>query len=1035
MISAFVKFCLHRRPVALAVVLAVSAYGFYSARRLSVEAYPDIGDVTARVITQYSGHAAEEVEKQITIPLERELNGIPGLHVMRSRSTFALSIVDLVFEDGTEDYFQRQRVQERISEVELPEGVRAVLQPLTSPTGEIYRYTVESNLRDARELRDLHDWVVMRRLKQVAGVCDISPFGGESYQFQALIDPDKLAKHNVALREVTEAIEAGNANAGGSILVRGEQSFVVRGLGTIQSLQDLENVVVTQKNGTPVFVRDLGRCEMGVLERKGIFGKDDNDDAVSGIILMLRGSNPSVVLEGIHRQVGELNTKILPPDVKVVPYLDRTELVETTLRTVTRTLLEGMGLVVIVMILFLGNLRGALLVSLTIPFSLLFAFAMMHWTNIPANLLSLGAIDFGIIVNASIILMEVILRRREQQPGEVMSEDTAFKAALEVARPIFFGTLIIIMGYLPLFAFERVEKKLFTPMAFTIGYALVGGLLFALAAIPAMTFLTYRKKGKSWRNPVFEWLRLRYDAVLARIVKRPGLAIWPGVGAAVLAAVMAFKTGREFLPYLDEGSIWIQVEMPAGISIEKATEMSRDFRRVVREFPEVSFVATQTGRTDDGTDPWSFSHIESCVGLKPYSQWGGDKQALIKRMGDKLRAEVPGMKFSFAQPIIDMVYDMIAGAHSELVVKLYGENLDEARPVAEKIVSVLQGIPGAVDVAIDQEPPLPQVQIKIDRMAAARHGISVADISDFIETAIGGRAVTSVYVGEKSYDVAVRFIESARGTPESLGHLTIAAPNGARIPLSQLAGVKLSVGESMITREMGRRHLTIKLNLSDRDLASFFAEARKTIEEKVEYNHEKYDLAWGGSYENQQRAQSRMLVIIPAVLGLIFLLLFVAFGHARMSLVIMLTVPLSLLGGFAALWLRGMTLNVSSAVGFIALFGVVVENGVIMTDNINRWRAGGHPLPESVRRGARERLRPVLMMASVAALGLLPAALSRSIGSDVQRPLATVVVGGLVTATILTLVVLPAVYYVVERRFKPDAHPATKPTTPETHNT
>ena len=560
-------------------------------------------------------------------------------------------------------------------------------------------------------------------------------------------------------------------------------------------------------------------------------------------------------------------------------------------------------------------------------------------------------------------------------------------------------------------------------MAFTIGYALIGGLLFALAAIPPLTYLTYRKRGKTWHNPVFEWLRLRYDTLLVRIIDRPRLAILPGLGAALLAAVLAFSVGREFLPYLDEGSIWMQINMPAGISIQKATDMARDYRRVMRSFPEVSYVVTQTGRTDDGTDPWTFSHIESCVGLKPYKEWGGDKQALMERMGKKLRAEAPGMEFGFAQPIIDMVYDMIAGAHSELVVKLYGENFDESRPIAQQIADVLQAIPGASDVAIDQEPPLPQIQIKVNRLAAARFGINVADIGELIETAIGGKAVTSVFVGEKSYDVGVRFIESVRGNPEAISNLTISSPGGARIPLSQVAEVKVGVGESTIAREMGRRHMTVKLNLHGRDLASFFAEAQKAIEQKVNYNHEKYEVVWGGSFENQQRAQSRMALIIPLVLGLIFLILFVAFGYARFALVIMLTVPLALVGGFAALYLRGMTLNVSSAVGFIALFGVVVENGVIMVSNINRWRADGHSLKESVRRGARERLRPVLMTASVAALGLLPAAISHSIGSDVQRPLATVVVGGLVTATILTLAVLPAVYYVVECRFKPDSGP------------
>jgi len=1015
-IARFVGFCLHRRGLMLAIFLTFSVLGFYALKQLNIDAYPDIGDVTAQVITQYPGHAAEEVEQQITIPLERELNGITGLHVMRSQSTFGLSLIMLVFEDGTEDYFQRQRILERISGVPLPPGVQAGLDSVTPPTGEIYRYTVESKLRSPRELRDLNNWVVMPRIKQVPGVVDVNPFGGENYQFQVFVDPNKLAQYNLTLANVESAISANNVNSGGSVIVRGQQSFVVRGLGAITKVEDLENIVITQKGGTPIFVRDIGRAEMGVFERQGILGKDNDDDAVSGITLLLRGKNPSKVLDGIHKKVVELNTRVLPLDVKVVPYLDRTELVNVTLHTVCRTLIEGMGLVVLLLILFLGSVRGALLVALTIPFSLLWAFVMMHYTNIPANLLSLGAIDFGIIVDGAIVLMEVVLRRRERNPERPLTEADTLEAVLEVAKPIFFATIIIITAYLPLFVFERVEKKLFTPMAFTVGYSLLGALLFALGAIPALTYITYRKAGKTWHNPLFEWLRLRYDALLSQIVARPGIALAPGLAAAGLAVVLAFTVGREFLPYLDEGSVWVQIQLPAGISIAKATEMAHDFRAVTRTFREVSYIVTQTGRNDDATDPWTFSHIESCIGLKPYQEWGGDKEALIERINKKLNAELPGMQFGFTQPMSDMVYDAIAGAHSELVVKIYGDDLIETRRIAQDIVNTLQVIRGAADVGIFQEPPVPQLQIKVNRQAAARFGINVADIDDLIETAIGGKAVTSVFVGDRSYDVNVRFIESVRGNPDAISDLTISSPGGGRIPLADIAEIKLGPGESTIAREMSRRQLTVKLDLRGRDLASFLTEAQHAIESGVKYDREKFEIAWGGQFENQQRAQARLAVIIPTVLGLIFLLLFAAFGQARFAAIIMVTVPLALVGGLAALQLRGMTLNVSSAVGFIALFGVAVQNGVIMVSNLNRWREVEPDLGEAVRQGARERLRPVLMTASVATLGLLPAALSHSVGSDVQRPLATVIVGGLITATALTLMVLPALYYAVEKR-------------------
>jgi cobalt-zinc-cadmium resistance protein CzcA len=788
-------------------------------------------------------------------------------------------------------------------------------------------------------------------------------------------------------------------------------------LGLIRSPEDLGLIIVTQKAGTPVFLRDLGPVQMGVLERKGILGKDDNDDSVSGIVLLLRGENPSRVLEGIHKKIDELNGKILPSDVKIVPYLDRTTLVETTLTTVARTLLEGMGLVVVMLILFLGHLRGALLVALTIPISLLFAFIMMHLTHIPANLLSLGAIDFGIIVNEAVVITEVIYRRREQTPGEMLSEATARQAVLEVAQPMFFATLIIMTAYLPLFAFERVERKLFTPMSFTVCYALGGALLFAMVAIPPLAHWAFRKPGRTFVNPVISWLSAKYGALMQGIVERPRRVLLPGAVIAALAIVLAVTVGREFLPYIDEGSLWLQVQMPPGISLSQATEMTRQLRKAVRESPEVSTVVTQLGRTDDGMDPWTPSHIECCIVLKPYREWGGDKQALIRRMNARL-TKLPGMNFGFSQPIIDMVNDKIAGAHSELVIKIFGNDFAEARRIAEELTGLLSNVKGAEDVAIDQEPPLPQLQIKVNREAAARFGINVADIANLIETAVGGKAVSVVFLGERKYNINVRYIAEARNNPEAIGNLTLTSSTGARIPLSQVAEVKLGAGESTITREMNQRHHTVKVNVRGRDLASFLKEAQKAIGEKVKFDATRFRVEWGGQFENQQRAQSRLAFIIPAVLVLIFLLLYAGFGQLRHAALILITVPLALLGGLAALHIRGMTLNVSSAVGFIALFGVAVQNGVIMVAHINGKRASGLPLPEAVWRGAQERLRPVLITSTVAALGLLPAALTRMIGSDVQRPLATVVVGGLISATVLTLVVLPAAYMAMEKYFE-----------------
>lgn len=1017
MIARFVALCLWRRKLVWLIAILIGVYGYVSWKQLDIEAYPDIADVTSQVITQYPGHAAEEIEEQVTIPLEGELTGIPGLQVMRSNSTFGLSLITLVFQDGVDDYWARQRIQERISRVDLPPGASPGLDPLTSPIGEIYRYTLESSFRDERELKEIQDWTVTPVLKQVTGVADVTNFGGETTQFQLIVDPAKLAQYNVALKQVTDAIQANNANAGGSIVVRGEQGYVVRGIGLIRSLEDLGNIVILQKNGTPVFLKNLGTLQLGALERHGILGKDNNPDSVSGIVLLLRGMNPSIVLEGLHKQVDALNHGILPPDVRLVPYLDRTELVHTTVHRVSRTLVEGMSLVLLVLILFLGNWRGALIVAITIPFSLLFAFILMHFTNIPANLLSLGAIDFGIIVDASIVVMENILRTREEHPDTKLTEREARTSAVQVARPIFFATLIIITAYLPLFAFQRVEKKLFSPMAYVVGYSLLGALLMALAIIPGLALVTYQRPRKIFHNPALTYLSDVYERTIRDVTNHPWHAIVPGIIAAVVAVVLSITIGKEFLPYLDEGTIWLQVELPPGLSLPKAISMANELRAATLEFPEISTIVTQLGRNDEGTDPWTPSHIESFVGLKPYSTWphGETKQDLIKKLADRY-TRIPGVSVGFSQPMIDGVNDKISGAHSDLVIKVYGADFGEMRRICASIVDVLGRIPGAADVTINQEPPLPQIQVKVDREAAARFGINIADVAELIESGIGGKAVSTLFLGERKYDIAVRFPESVRGSPDAISSLTVTLPSGARIPLSQVAQVTTGTGESTITREMGRRHITVRLNLRGRDLSSFLKEAQEKIAQNVKFDPTKYQLEWGGQFENQQRAQRRLALIIPGVLALIFVLLYSAFGTIRHSAMILTIVPVALLGGLIGLYARGMTINVSSAVGFIALFGVAVQNGVIMVANLNHQRDAGLELDDAVVVGARQRFRPVLMTATVAALGLLPAALARGVGSDVQRPLATVIVGGLATATLLTLLVLPAIYLLVERR-------------------
>jgi cobalt-zinc-cadmium resistance protein CzcA len=1017
MIERLISLCLARRGLVVALFGAVAILGWYSWTQLAIEAYPDIGDTSAQVITQWQGHAAEEVEQQVTVPLERALNGIPGLHVMRSRSTFGLSLITLVFQDGVEDYWARQRIRERIEGVKLPENAEPGLDPLSSPIGEIYRYTLESRTQGQRELKELQTWVVAPALRQISGVADVSSFGGETLQFQVILDPAQLVRFNLTLQQIIEAIQANNANSGGSLLVRGEQGFVIRGIGQIRTLDDLGNVVVAEKEGTPVLVRHLGTPQMGGMERRGILGKNDNPDGVSALVLLLRGCNPSKVLDDIHRKVDELNHGILPGDVQIVPYLDRTELVQATLATVSHTLLVGIGLVVLVLLLFLGSVRSALIVALTVPLSLLFAFVLMRFTNVPANLLSLGAIDFGIIVNGAIVVFENLLQWRERHPAALLDASAARSATLEVARPMLFAMAIIIIAYLPLFSFQRVEGKLFQPIAFTVAYALLGGTLVALALTPVLALLYFSKPRRVFRNLVMEWCERAYHRHLTAILNRPWTVLVPGVGAIGLAIILSLTVGREFLPELDEGSLWLQVTLPPGISLAKGARMADDLRKAVKEFPEVRDVVTQLGRVDDGMDPWTPSHIEVPISLYPYGSWksGLTKSQLVERMRTRL-AQLPGFTIGFSQPMIDMVNDKVAGAHSELVVKVYGTDLREMRTVAERLAELLRAVPGAADVAVDQEPPLPQLQINIDREAAARFGINVARISELVETAVGGKAIHRVLIGERSYDIAVRLMEPVRNNPEAIAALLVSTASGARVPLSAVTRIELSDGESVITRESNRRHMTVKINLRGRALASFLGEAQKKVANDARFEAFRKAIVWGGQFENQNRAQVRLAIILPISLGLIFILLYGAFTSARHAALILSSVPLALLGGMTALHLRGMTLNVSSAVGFIALFGVAVQNGVIMLANINRLRAASVPLHQAVIDGAGDRLRSIFMAALVAALGLVPASLATGIGSDVQRPLATVVVGGICISTLLTLYLLPALYFESERR-------------------
>ncbi len=1014
MINALFRFCFEKRMLFIVVTILVLIFGYYSWTQLAIEAYPELSDVTAQVTTQVPGLAAEEIEQQITTPLERGLADTQGLVSMRSSSTFGLSLITLVFKDGADDYWERQRVLEHISQVTLPPGITPGLDPVSGPAGEIYRYTLESKTKNLMQLSEIQNWTVIPALQQVPGVINVDNFGGFTKEFQLELDPQQLLHYGVSVNQVTTAISNNTSNAGGGRITRGEQSYIVRGIGMVHSLQDLGDIVVTQSNGIPVLVRDLGKLRYGHQVREGILGKDNNPDTIEGICDLLKYENASHVLDGIHAKVDELNKQLASQDVKIVPYIDRDNLVTATKEKVFHTVMEGIGLVCIVLILFLGSPRSALVAAVAIPMSLVTVFILMQFTRMPANLFSLGAIDFGVIVDGAIVVTEAILRQREMKPTEVLVEEDVMLVTGHVGRSIFFATLIIITAYFPLFAFEHAEGKLFRPMAFTVSYALLAALLCTVTLTPALAFLALRKPRKIFDNRPLKRLQEGFSHTLGRLLHN--LPVAYGIAAVAFCGVLILGAtiGREFLPDLDEGALWLQVQMPTGLSLDKASEMAAQLRKVVREFPEVSYVVTQLGRNDTGSDPWTPSHIESGVGLTPYSTWHGETKAQFLRKFNARLQQIPGITVGISQPIIDGENDMVAGAHAPLVLRIYGQDLGEMRRIGNQMVDVIRGVRGTEDASIFQEPPIPQLTITADRDAAARYGVNVGDITSLIQTAIGGAPITQVYVEDRIYNVTARVSNDVANSVQAVSEMPLTSTTGAQVPLKEVAHIKLAMGESTIAHEHGQRELTISIENSGRALSEYLADAQAQIDTKVHYDKSKYTLEWAGNFQNEQRAQARLIVVMGMVMAIMAVLLFAEFGKFHQAMLVLGVVPLATVGGLIALHIRGETLNIATAVGFIALFGVAVQNGIIMVSNINRVRREGLSLFEAVVVGATERFRPVLMTATVASIGMLPAALATGVGTDVQRGLATVVVGGLPIATLLTLFILPALYYGLE---------------------
>jgi heavy metal efflux system protein len=1019
-IERLVAFALNQRFITLALALLLTGAGIVSYHRLPIEAYPDVGDVKVEVITLWPGHAAEEVERLITIPLENELNGLANVTFLRSDTLFGLSNIRVLFADGIDSYWARQQAQERITHADLPADAKPALGPLSSVIGEVFRYTLESKTVPLIELKAIQNWALEREFRKIPGVADVVSWGGGTKQYQVNVDPARLRGYNLTLKQVFDAVAANNSNAGGSYVPQGQYALTVRGIGLFRGPRDIENVVVTAQKGTPVRVRDIGQVGIGHAIRLGVLGRDHDDDLVQGIVLMRKGENPGRVIDALKLALPEIQ-KLLPAGVELRPYYSRDVLVKRTVATVLRNLVEGAALVMLLLSLFLYNVRAALIVALTIPLSLLFAFVFMDLQGVPSNLLSLGAIDFGIIVDGAVIMAENILRRlSERQPAADRVVGEVQAAAVEVARPLTFAVLIIMTVYVPILTFQRIEGKLFRPMALTISLAVIGSLLLTLTVIPVLSSLVFRRPPSGRESPLLRVLRRPYEAALRWSLGRPLVPVLCAGGGLVVALFVFTILGKEFLPELDEGDLWLRTQFPTGISVEGVRPYTREVRERLLRFPEVRVVVSQLGAPDDGTDPEGPDNVEFYVGLRPREEWANpDKGRLIESMRAAL-ADMPGFTTNFSQPIKDNVDEALAGVKGELAIKLYGPDIFVMDAKAREIVKVLRDVPGVTDLDWDHLAGLPQLQIIVDRASAARYGINVQDIQDVIEAATKGRVVTQLFEGERRFDVAVRLAQD--GDPiAGLQSLAISAPNGERIPVRQLAEFVKTDGVSEILREGNVRRLAVKWSVRDRDMGSLVTEAMQKVGASVRLP-EGYRMVWSGRFEDQQRALARLYIIVPLVLFIIFVLLFGAFQSVGDTLLIMLNLPFALIGGTLALYFWRTNFNISAAVGYIAVFGVSVLNGVVLLASIRRARQEGLSPREAIARGCAIRFRPIVVSAVVAVIGFLPAALSQGIGAEIQRPLARVVIGGLISSTALTLLVLPAICALRSPR-EPDVEP------------
>ncbi|HEY8833485.1 MAG TPA: CusA/CzcA family heavy metal efflux RND transporter [Gemmatimonadaceae bacterium] len=1006
------------QPILVAIfTIGLVVVGLWSFFRLPVDAYPDISPPRVEIVTQWPGHAAEEVERLITVPIETGMNGLPGLEVMRSVSLYGLSSVRLTFEDGTDYYFARQQVFERVPDLSLPSGVSPGVSPLFSPSGLIYRYVIESPDRSPMDQKIIQDWVLEKQYKSVPGVADMSSLGGLTMQYQVLLDPTRLAGAGLSVAAVATALGANNGNAGGGFYSEGGQFYYVRGLGRLSTPEDIGNVVLAVHNGTPVLVKDVGEVVIGSAPRLGQFGFNDKDDAVEGVILMRTGEQAQTVLKAVQEKTNALNSSILPKDVKIKPFYDRSDLIRLTTRTVENNLLRGILLVIVVLIFFLNDVRSGLIIAVTIPLSLFFAFICLDLRHIPANLLSIGAIDFGLLVDGAVVMVENIHRRlAHRAPGESIRHVIA-SAAGEVDRPIVYARAVIIAGFLPIYVLSGPSGRLFRPMADTTIFALIGALLVTLAVMPVLAGWVLRGGVKEKRNRAFEWILARYERSLDWALSHRKQTLIGSIAIFAVSVLIAAGIGAEFMPHLDEGALWVRATMPYTISFEESSRIVPQIRTILRSFPEVTDVASEHGRADDGTDPTGFFNAEFYVGLKPYGEWNGryrSKAELIAAIDQKL-ATFPGVTFNYTQPAEDAVDEAETGLKSSLDVKIFGPDLSVLEQKGSEIKRVLSGVDGITSVTLVQELGQPSLTVAVDRNKIAHYGLNVADVNGLIEAAVGGTAATQVVQGERLFDLVVRLAPQFRETPEEIGNILISTPSGGQVPLREVADIQISNGAAFIYRQDNSRYIGVQYSVEGRDLASAVQDGRKQVAAKVVMPGG-YRILWGGEYEEYTASRKQLTVVLPLTLILIFILLFGLYGNFLFPFITVAGVILSApIGGLLALAITGTPFSVSSGIGFLALFGVSVQTAVVYISYANELRLAGDGIIDATRRAALLRLRPIMMTALVAALGLLPAALSNSVGSDSQRPFALVIVGGLFSRLLISVLLMPVLYAMVAK--------------------